>query len=124
MFGPDLSPFRRDEAKKYSKVVVDGLFSYKNHVGQFPIESKYYLDDIMEYINIPPVYLYVDKLDENGNLIDFAHASSHADINKYIGIGANTNIIIYKLKSTGFILYYIGENALDENGKGDDIMLY
>ena len=106
-----------------------GLEKFKIINGHYPnYDGKYFFDSIKTFVSIPAVYVYADSLNTNGEYFSIkkkvGEKFNYKDIsNTYLGIGNKDLIIIYKyLSKNSFKLYSVGENYLDENGDGDDIL--
>ena len=109
--------------------IAVGLQQFYILKGHYPsTEGKYFFDSIKQYIDIEDVYVYSDSVDSRGKLTvikklvgkNFDYKKRH---NTFIGISTPELIVTYKrLDSSAFILYSVGENLIDENGQGDDIL--
>jgi hypothetical protein len=73
--------------------ITKGLSIYQQKHGRYPItDSKYYLDSIIEFAQINPVYVYHDTMIDGR--IDCRRINSNTT-NTYIGVGNCTYIIKY-----------------------------
>jgi len=121
-----LSDFRYKLTKMLLDSSAKGLNQYYKVHGKYPqCNDKYFFDSIKTYINVPIAYIYADSIKANGQIgktiktIDekIVHKLSHT----YLGIGTSDQFITYRLLTPSkYKLYSIGENLIDENGKGDD----
>jgi hypothetical protein len=108
---------------------VVGLRMFHSRFGHYPhTNGKYFLDSIKEYVDFDDIYVYADSLTANGDTLlikkpvgeKFNYRSLK---NIYFGIGdASQTIIYHYIEPDTFLLYSVGENCIDEGGKGDDIV--
>jgi hypothetical protein len=87
--------------------LTKGLNIYKEKKGNFPItDSKYYLDSIIEFVDINPIYIYRDTMIEN-KFISQNHVNPISPM-KYIGVGNYEYLIKYSCSNgTTFKLTYV-----------------
>ena len=113
LFIEDFKPMEKNMALDMMDSVKLGLNKFKRLHGHYPLtSSKYFIDSLQEFIDIPNVYLYQDK-DINGE-INSVRFESGKYKNTYIAIGSNENIIVYR----GFLddtykLYYAPPQKID-----------
>jgi hypothetical protein len=100
-----------------------GLERFHSRYGHYPqISGKYFFDSIKTLVAIHEAYVYADSI----------HSGMAKPINSrfnyllvdhsYLGAGTRGMIILYQPTSNvSYKLYCVGENGIDENGKGDDI---
>jgi hypothetical protein len=107
-----------------------GLERYKAIYGQYPNYSgKYFFDSIKTLLTIPDTYVYADSINESGKIIPIKKfAGKSFDYltvpHTYLAVGNKDLFIIYKyISNNSYKLYTVGENCIDENGKGDDISI-
>lgn len=98
-------------SNQYIYLIKDGLEKYRNTYGHYPItNSKYYIDSIINFIDIPKPYLYQDSIQINSNPVLL---ENNLDSNKikegrfFIGIGRPENIIYYScIDGKNYDLHY------------------
>jgi len=126
--GPDYSDMR----KKITMEILDscsaGLKRYYQLHGDFPkYGGKYFLDSIKTLVSINDAYIYPDSANGDNFIrikLKIKRDSLLKSHNLFIGIGRPEQYIKYKyLTNNSFMLYSVGENGIDENGSGDDIMI-
>jgi len=125
--GPDLSELRLKITHRILDSCASGLEKYKKIKGRYPQSSdKYFFNSIKYYVLIDDVYIYSDSLTKtHRNSIghDFKGDELLSINNLYLGIGSKEQYINYKsISLNAYILYSIGENCVDDNGNGDDIV--
>jgi hypothetical protein len=107
---------------------VVGLDRFRSVYGHYPqTVGKYYFDSIKTFVSVSDVYVYADTITANGTPLEIRKpVGKHFDYlharNTYLGAGRPEQTIIYRpLSLVSYKLYGVGENGLDEGGKGDDI---
>ena len=100
---------------------------YHKVYGHFPkYEGKYFYDSIKCFTNVSDAYLYADAVVRDSFPLYKAGIKRDSLLkmkNLFIGIGTAKQYIVYKyLSNNYYILYSVGENDIDENGIGDDIV--
>jgi hypothetical protein len=109
--------------------IAIGLNAYRAERGHYPIvEGKYFFDSVKQYIPVQEVYIYADTVDSLGTFIPirkqvgrrFEYRSrSHT----YIAVGRSQLSIVYRPSTPdSYLLYWVGENGIDEGGSGDDLV--
>jgi hypothetical protein len=85
--------------------ISKGLSDYREKHGRYPItDSKYYLDSIIEFVEIDHVYIYHDTIIDG--MVDCKTIDSNT-INTYIGVGNCNYPIKYScLDGVSYNLYY------------------
>ncbi len=106
-----------------------GLEKFKILNNHYPNTSgKYFFDSIKTFVSISDVYVYADSTNTNGEVFPIekkvGEKFNYKNLsNTYLGVGNKDLVIIYiYLSENSFKLYSVGENYLDENGAGDDIL--
>jgi hypothetical protein len=85
---------RKEIADSLIVKLTKGLNIYKEKKGNFPItDSKYYLDSIIEFVDINPIYIYRDTMIEN-KFISQNHVNPISPM-KYVGVGNYEDLIKY-----------------------------
>ena len=127
--GRNLSDLRVLITNELLDSVSLGLKRFSDVHKRFPQTSgKYFFDSVKVYVTVPDVYVYADSTTPDGTVIAVQKRAGkkfqYKDIpNTYIGVGTPRQILVYKLLSpASYVLYSVGENSLDENGQGDDIV--
>lgn len=94
-----------------------GLSRYFQIHHKYPDQNgKYFYNSIREYVDIREINIYTDSVHIKPNNRD------SLIIKHFIGIGSRGCFISYRKKDNTYLLYYIGENGIDEYGNGDDIV--
>jgi hypothetical protein len=127
--GPRLVELDKQIALHLFDSVSVALNAYRTEHGYYPqVDGKYFFDSLKRYVNVSDVLVYADTFDSHGvaraiqnppgKRFDY-HNISHT----YLGVGRSENIIVYKhLPPNSYLLYWIGENVIDEGGSGDDLV--
>lgn len=85
---------QKEVAESLKSEIKVGLNFYKSKFGHYPItSSKYYLDSIIEFVKISPVYIYQD-IEVNG-VKKSINNSGLKESNLYVGSGNSENVIKY-----------------------------
>jgi hypothetical protein len=127
--GPDMRGLRKNITNDLFDSVAVGLrMFYAEHRHYPKIDGKHFFDSIKQYISVDDVYVYADSLDKDGRMTpikkrggkNFDYCSFN---NTYLGIGSHEFTIIYRLLTPdSYLLYSVGENHIDEDGHGDDVL--
>ena len=105
-----------------------GLERYRQKHGYYPeIEGKYFFDSIKTEIGKLNCYVYADSIIISDSLrMGDDNRFKTYDYKKightYLGVRHSQQYITYKRIGNGYKLYSIGENEIDENGEGDDVV--
>lgn len=106
-----------------------GLRKYHTLFGHYPqAEGKYFFNSIKQFINVSDVYVYADSFTTKGDTIIIRkHGAKKFDYlnidHTYLGVGIPQLTITYRrITPDSFLLYSVGKNLVDENGKDDDIV--
>ena len=88
---------------------------------------KYFVDSIKTLVLFSDIYVYADSMNEAGHAFPIKKVQSKFDYlhvsRTFLGAGIPELTIIYRpLSMDSYKLYSVGENYLDEGGKGDDII--
>jgi hypothetical protein len=104
--GPDYSEFRRVVTAQVFDSLAHGLQRYHAFYGRYPqTDEKYFYDSIKTFIHLDRAYVYSDS------------------IHSFVGIGSRQQAILYRMNGLdSYVMYSVGENGIDENGGGDDMM--
>lgn len=121
------SDLRRKITYQLFDSVSYALERYKYSNGQYPqIHGKYFFDSIKSYVGIIEVYVFADSIKLTDTLIMGWGTTQRYNYkttrNTYLGISSPEQYIKYKPVGDKYIIYSIGENWIDENGGGDDIL--
>lgn len=105
-----------------------GLERYKQKHGYYPeIEGKYFFDSIKTEVGKFECYVYADSIIISDSLgMGDDNLYKTYDYRKigytYLGVRQPQEYITYKRIGNGYKLYSIGQNEIDENGEGDDVV--
>lgn len=104
-------------AQIYMDSAYVGLNRFYKDKGHYPaIEGKYFFDSIKTYLGTLKASVFTDK-------DDFGVDSCLGVDNCFLAVGSNDSPIIYRYRGDHiFLLYWVGENGIDEIGTGDDIV--
>ena len=128
-YGVRHTEMRRNISLAIFDSVKVALERFHTSHGHYPkCEGKYFLDSLKPYITVSDVYVYADSLDPAGinhalrkpvgNQYDWMSVS-----HTYIGVSRPELSIVYRFRYPDtFLLYWVGENGIDENGRGDDLV--
>jgi hypothetical protein len=129
MEGPRLKELDKRIALDLFDSVAVALEKYRENRGQYPqVDGKYFFDSVKSYVNISNVLVYADTFDSHGvaRVIEALPGKrfDYRDISHtYLGVGRCENVIVYKpCPPNSYLLYWIGENVIDEGGSGDDVV--
>ena len=128
LIGENNTEFRIKETKRLLDSSAVGLERFKLLHHHYPqCTGKYFLDSLKTFINISDIYVYNDSIDEKGKVLPIKKHGGKFNYNNlshtYIGVGTPELTIIYRpLSLSSYKLYSVGENYLDEGGKGDDVL--
>lgn len=121
--------------KKIAQELMDssaiGIERYFVYNGHYPsVTGKYFLDSIKQLVSLEAleVYIYADTvssrgevkpiLGKGGNPFPFRSLSR-----TYFGVGHWKSTIVYRpLERDTYLLYWTGDNGIDEAGGGDDLV--
>jgi hypothetical protein len=125
--GPDLSSLRKIITYEILDSCALGLERFHNLYGTYPrAEGKYFLDSIKMLVYIPTSYIFPDSANGNnfmGMMVKIKRDSLLKINNLFIGISRPEQYITYVfLTPNSYFLYSVGENGIDEHGKGDDMV--
>jgi hypothetical protein len=130
MYKGETNPgFNRIITKELLDSSTIGLERFKSIHQHYPqCVGKYFFDSIKTLVHIPDVYVYSDSLGDNGQVFPIKKRGGKFDYlnssHTYLGSGRPELTIIYRpLSIDSYKLYGVGENCLDEGGKGDDVVL-
>ena len=107
---------------------VAGLEGFKSLNHHYPqCVGKYFIDSIKSFVHFSDAYVYADSISSAGQIFPIKRTSATFDYmhisNTYLGAGRAELTIIYRpMSMDSYNLYGVGENSLDEGGKGDDIV--
>ncbi len=104
--------------------IKKSLDNYKNINRHYPItQSKYFTDSLLFDLKDSELSFCIDTSIGNAT-ISLQKKINSTSNRTYASIGNCTLFYIYKsINGVDYNLYYIGQNGIDENGKGDDIPL-
>jgi hypothetical protein len=120
----DRSYLQKNIAIEVADSIKIGLERYKTANGGYPIYcGEYFYNYIYMYINIHSTYLYLDSI--NIGEINRRKMGINIDKNRVtISIGeSNASIIYCSGNGEKYFMYFKGTNGVDEQGKGDDLIL-
>jgi len=108
-----------------------GIERYHVSHGYYPkVSGKYFVDSVKRLVNLDAceVYIYADTVSASGGMGPLLRRGGKSFPflqldHTYFGVGHWKSTIIYRLLgSDSYLLYWIGNNEIDEAGKGDDVV--
>ena len=113
LFIEDFKPMEKNMALDMMDSVKLALNKFKHLHGHYPLtSSKYFIDSLQGFVEIPGAFLYQDK-DVNGE-INSVRFESGKYKNTYIAIGRSENIIVYRsFPDDTYKLYYAPPQRID-----------
>ncbi len=129
--GPRFKSMDQRIARRLLDSAAVGIERYHTLHGFFPnADGKYFVDSIKALVNLEAcdVYIYADTVGANGELVPILKRGGQKfpflQLNHtYFGVGHWRSTIIYRLVGPDcYLLYWIGNNEIDEAGKGDDVV--
>lgn len=123
--GPDLSYLRDKLTYEVLDSCAAGLCRFHRINGTYPkTNGKHFFDEIRNLAGIDEIYIYPDSANDN-NFLGMKREKSELlkTEHLFLGIGRPGQYITYKyVMRDAYLLYSVGENGIDEQGKGDDLV--
>ena len=126
---------RRRHALRLLSIAADGLAEFYNEKGRFPLnDGKYFFDSIKVFLDDYPEddmfqFVFVTERDQFGYVERIVGQPSKERLMEidscYLATWQHQSYISYispKQGSHHYLLYWVGLNWEDENGKGDDVV--